>query len=95
MMSDWKRILDQIEELRVTKNWKQTDSLRVLAKSLVVESNELLELFLNDEQHKEAIANELADVLMYALSMAADLQLDIDEIIRDKIAIVQSRNYEH
>ncbi len=66
-----------------------------LAKSIAIESAELLELFQwgsptmaevkKDKEKMEALKHELADVLIYALQLSAFLDLDIKKIIRDKL----------
>src|SRR3989338_3252218 len=66
-----------------------------LAKSIIIEGAELLELFqwenLSLEEIKsnkgkiEEIKKELADVLIYAIQMAVLLNLNTDKIINDKL----------
>jgi NTP pyrophosphatase (non-canonical NTP hydrolase) len=84
-------LLAMIENMRNAHQWQITDTPNVLAKSIVVESNELLECFLNDDFDVELVKSELADVLMYALSLAKDLNLDLYDLIYDKIQDVNQR----
>ena len=77
------------------------DNLRPadIAKSIMIEGAELLELFqwenlsLEDvgknKEKVEAIKSELADVLIYALELSVLLKLDAEAIIRKKLAHVQ------
>lgn len=72
-----------------------------LAKSIAIESGELLELFQwenkslhdvkKDKVKVEKIGRELADVLTYALDLAVLLELDTEEIIRDHLAHVEKK----
>jgi NTP pyrophosphatase (non-canonical NTP hydrolase) len=86
-----KETMARILEFRDARNWKPFHTPRELAISIALESAELLEHFQwnpTDDQilrRKEQIAEELADVLIYATYMAESLQLDIDTILCDKI----------
>ncbi len=67
-----------------------------LAKSIMIEGAELLELFQwenlslkevkNNKEKLEEIKKELADVLIYAIQMSVLLGLDTKKIIQDKLA---------
>lgn len=66
-----------------------------IAKSIMIEGAELLELFqwenlpLEDvkknKEKVEAVKKELADVLIYAIEMAVLLKIDAEKIIIDKL----------
>ena len=85
------KILKHLE----SRGW---DNLRPsdIAKSIMIEGAELLELFQWENQtleevqknklKKEEIKRELADVLIYAIEMAVLLELDTEKIIRKKLA---------
>ncbi len=72
-----------------------------LAKSIMIEGAELLELFQwenraleevrGDQEKVEAIKKELADVLLYCIEMSVLLELDTEMIMRDKLAYVQKK----
>lgn len=72
-----------------------------LAKSVMIEGAELLELFqwenLSLEEVRknkgklEDIRSELADVLIYAIEMSVLLGMDTERIIRSKLAKVQKK----
>ncbi|WP_018883742.1 nucleotide pyrophosphohydrolase [Paenibacillus massiliensis] len=76
---------------REQRDWEQFHNPKDLAISLTLEASELLENFQWKtseealETKKGRIADELADVLIYAVYMAKSLNLDLDEIIRAKI----------
>jgi NTP pyrophosphatase (non-canonical NTP hydrolase) len=86
-----KELLDKIQELRIQKGWDKTDTPEILAKSIVVEAAELLECYMNDPIDLAAVKSELADVLMYALSLARDLDLDPYEVVVSKFDDIHRR----
>ena len=79
----------KVNQFRDERNWRQFHNEKDLAISI---SLELLELFQwkQPEEVKETslerIKEELADVLIYSYMMADNLQLDLDEIIEEKLA---------
>lgn len=82
-----------IESFRKERGWDQTDTPGILVKSIFVEASELLECDPNatEEADLEAFRGELADVLMYSLSLCYDLQLDPYAIIKEKLVDVAKR----
>lgn len=82
-----KRIL----AFRDARDWSQFHNPKDLAISLSLESAELLECFqwsgadLDVEKKRAAMAEEIADVMIYAVLMADRLGFDIDEIVKAKI----------
>lgn len=68
------------------RDWAQFHSGANLAKSVAIESGELLELFQwTDEAPRHEVAAELADVLSYCYLLAMKLDLDADRIVLDKL----------
>lgn len=68
------------------RDWQQFHSPENLAKSISIEAAELLECFQwNSEGDREEVADELADILTYALLLADKLDLDPEQIIRAKL----------
>ncbi|MDI9541200.1 MAG: MazG-like family protein [Bacillota bacterium] len=88
-----KEVLDLIQKMRVECGWDKTDTLPILIKSVSVEAAELLETIQWDDNDfkEERIKSELADVLMYALSIAIDNNWDVKELLKDKIDEVYKR----
>jgi len=86
-------VLDIIQQMRISRGWDKTDTLPILIKSVSVEAAELLETIQWDETklNKEEVRSELADVLMYALSICIDEKWDVRELIREKIENVYLR----
>lgn len=85
--------IKQILKFRDDRDWKKFHNPKDLAISISLEAAELLEVFqwsADDvicENKKEKIKEELADVLNYCVLMADICELDIDEIVQDKIRI--------
>jgi NTP pyrophosphatase (non-canonical NTP hydrolase) len=93
-MSDINRITEFLIHFRNERNWAQFHNPKDLAIALSIEAAELNELFLwksvdqlkdNIRQNREKISDELADVLVYALMLAHELDLDIEKIIMSKM----------
>lgn len=84
-------LLEEIQALRIAKGWDKTDTPEILAKSIVIEAAELLECYLNADVDQAAVRSELADVLMYALSLCRDLDLDPVEVVLSKFADIHQR----
>lgn len=81
---------ETIEQIRAyvdERDWSQFHTPANLAKSVSIEAGELLENFQwNDEIYDvEALGDEIADVLIYALMLADACGLDPDMIIQSKI----------
>ena len=76
--------MEKVNQFRDERNWRQFHNEKDLAISLALEASELLELF-QWKTAEEGIKQELADVLIYSYMMADNLQLDLDEIIEEKL----------
>jgi len=91
-MNDFKEITDKILEFRDKRNWKQFHNPKDLAINLNIETSELLELFLwknGDEVNDvniEKVKDELADVLNSVFLLVNHYNLDIKEIVMNKLA---------
>jgi NTP pyrophosphatase (non-canonical NTP hydrolase) len=95
MASELHEITDWLVTFRDERNWKQFHNSKDLALALSIEAAELNELFLWKKPEEVDVAKlkeELADVLAYSFLLASNHDLDIKEIIREKIAI-NSRKY--
>ena len=88
-----KETKERIKKFVTDREWDKYHSPENLAKSICIEASELLECFQWGEEYKiEDVKDELADVLIYTLSMAYDLGLKPEEIIERKIHIVDERS---
>lgn len=82
-----------IEEFRQKRDWDRYNTEANLARSIVIESAELLEHFQwsdNDFDKKE-VSYEIADVLIYSLAMCYHMDLDPKELIKEKLEDVAKR----
>lgn len=82
-----KETIDRIRRFTDDRDWNQFHSPANLAKSISIESNELLECFQWDEDNFniDRVKEELADVLVYCRNMLDVLELDEDEIVNAKM----------
>ena len=80
---------ETIEKLRAfvaERDWGQFHTPENLAKSIAIESAELLELFQwGTLQSEDALRQELADVVTYCMLLADKYDLDLDEIVQLKL----------
>ena len=76
-----------VRDFTIDRNWQQYHSGENLAKSLVLEASELLELYQwsSEVEDIERLKEELADVFVYALDILDKYNLDINEIIQKKM----------
>lgn len=85
------KIIDEINQFRDERDWRQFHNEKDLAISISLEASELLELFqwkTSEETlatKQEELKEEIADVVIYAYMLADNLGLDMDSIIREKI----------
>ena len=79
----------RIRKFSDDRDWNQFHTPANLAKSISIESNELLECFQwsDKDYNLDAVKEELADVLVYCVNMLYTLRLDADEIINRKLNI--------
>lgn len=77
----------EIIEFRDKRNWGIHHTPSNLVKSISIEAAELLELYQWGEnaQNIERVKEELADVLIYSITLAERLDLNINDIILEKI----------
>ncbi|ENZ5656014.1 nucleotide pyrophosphohydrolase [Enterococcus hirae] len=72
----------KVNQFRDERNWRQFHNEKDLAISISLEASELLELF----QWKQPEEVKETSLLIYSYMMADNLQLDLDEIIEEKLA---------
>ena len=93
---DIKAIQQELREFSQQRDWDQFHSPKNLAAALAVEAAELLELFQwlteeqsycisDEEQQRQAVTEELADVLLYLLRLADRLGIDLEAAAAMKI----------
>jgi NTP pyrophosphatase (non-canonical NTP hydrolase) len=87
-MSEIKNITEALLSFRNEREWEQFHNPKDLSIALSIEANELLELFLwkkPEEANIEKVKEELADVFAYAFLIAEKYNLNVKEIVLDKI----------
>ena len=93
---DLAKLTADLRRFAADRDWDQFHSPKNLAMALSVEAAELLEHFqwLTETESatvapdmKEAVAHELADVLIYLVRLADRLDVDLDAAVTRKLAI--------
>lgn len=93
---------DRYADFVAKRDWNQFHTPQNLAQALSVEANELLENFLwmnnpsseeiaADEELKGDIEEEMADVLLYLLGLATQLDIDLLVAVEQKLDDNESR----
>ena len=96
-----KDLIKEINEFRDKRNWRQYHNPKDLSLSLSLEASELLENFQwvsaeeGAKENYQNIKEELADVFIYGLMLADDLDIDMEEAIREKLVINNKKYPEH
>lgn len=92
----------KIKKFTQVRDWEQYHSAKNLSMALSVEVAELMELFqwlhekeMNDFcavlENKCRIEEEIADIMMYALSFANVLDIDVSRAIHRKLALNEKK----
>ena len=91
MMDDIKQIIKEVIKFRDERDWKQFHDSKNLSTAISIEAAELNELFLwktieeSERVDKTRIKEELADILIYSFLLAHKHNLNIKEIMLEKI----------
>jgi NTP pyrophosphatase (non-canonical NTP hydrolase) len=88
-MSTTDKLTAALIQFRDERDWEQFHNPKDLAIALNIEAGELLENFLwksSEEANIDNVKEELADVLAYALLIAKHYNLNVEDIVLDKIA---------
>lgn len=79
-------VLERLQALVAERDWEQFHTPENLAKSISIEAAELLECFQwSEDADLRQVREELADVLTYCMLLASKYDLDINEIVLDKL----------
>lgn len=84
-------LIEEINQFREERDWRQYHTHKDLALSVSIEAAELLENFQwkTDQEaielNEENIKDEIADVYIYLMMLADNLELDIETIVKDKL----------
>ncbi|WP_456413169.1 nucleotide pyrophosphohydrolase [Thiolapillus sp.] len=100
MSESLQELSDRLQRFAQERDWEQFHSPKNLSMALSAETGELLEHFqwLNEEQSqhldddkKEAIALEMADIFIYLVRLAERLDINLMDAAWQKIAINEKR----
>ena len=100
---DARGLVEAIRAFADARDWAQFHSPKNLAMALTGEVGELVEIFQwmtedesrragDDPERAEQLRHELADVLIYLVRLSDVLGVDLDEAVREKLA-VNARKY--
>lgn len=87
-MTDLEELREAIVKFTQERDWDQFHNGKDLALALSIEAAELNEAFLwkdAKEANVEKVKEELADIINYAILIADKYNLDIKQIVMDKI----------
>lgn len=93
-------LTERLHRIRDTNQWKPFHSPKNLAMAASVEMAELVEIFqwLTEDQSRalppEQLAHagqEIGDVVLYLLLLCSELGLDMDDVVRAKLAHSEAR----
>ena len=89
--------IEKALKFRDDRDWKQFHNPKDLAISINLEAAELLEIFqwsggdLECRSRIQEIREELADILNYCILIADAYQLDLDDIVQEKIQLNEKK----
>jgi NTP pyrophosphatase (non-canonical NTP hydrolase) len=84
-------LISKLIDFRNERDWEQFHNPKDLAIALSIEANELMELFLWKDQKEvgevdiNKVKEELADVFAFALLLLEKYDLNLEEIVTEKI----------
>jgi NTP pyrophosphatase (non-canonical NTP hydrolase) len=90
-MDKYKKVIGELIQFRNERDWEQFHDSKNLALAISIEAAELNEIFLwkkGDEVenvNKDRLKEELADILSFAFLLAEKHNLDVFDIVSEKI----------
>jgi len=93
-MTQLEEIIDLLVRFRNERNWEQFHNSKDLALALSIEAAELTELFLwkgSEDVNVERLKEELADVFIYAFLLAKKHDLDVSDIVHNKLKLNEKK----
>lgn len=87
-MKDTEEIVEALRKFRDDRDWAQFHNPKDLAIALSIEAGELLEVFLwksPEDANLDKIKEELADVFSFAFLLADGCNLNVKDIVLEKI----------
>lgn len=85
-------VQDALKAFVAERDWAQFHTPENLAKSISIETGELLECFQwSADADPKRVREELADVLTYCLLLADRIGVDADQIVLDKLEVTRKK----
>ena len=86
-MDKFELLKERIDKFNKDRDWDKFHTPVNLAKSIAIEASELLECFQwsDTNYNLEEVQEELADVMNYCIQMSQVLNIDIIEVINNKM----------
>ncbi len=87
-------LITEVVAFRDARDWARFHNPKDLALALSIEAAELNERFLwkrPEEAEREGVAEELADVLIYGLLLAAHYGFSVEDLVRKKLELNERR----
>jgi NTP pyrophosphatase (non-canonical NTP hydrolase) len=93
-------LTERLHRIRDNNNWRPFHSPKNLAMAASVEMSELVEIFqwLSEDQSRSLAPEQLAhagqevgDIVLYLLLLCSELGLDMDAVVRSKLADSERR----
>jgi NTP pyrophosphatase (non-canonical NTP hydrolase) len=85
----------KVKAFNYARKWEQFHTPKEVAISIAIEASELLEVFQwraisrsdvkNDDNILEDISEELADIMIYIISLANNLDIDLSKAVTSKL----------
>jgi dCTP diphosphatase len=96
-IDSWQALMAEAVRFRDARDWSQFHTPKNLAAAIAIEAAELQERFLwkndkeidcdlKDDAKREAVVEEVADVLLFAILLADRLDIDVGKAIAEKLA---------
>ncbi len=93
-MSDIRELTEQINKFRDERDWRKFNNHKDVALSLILEAAEILEHFQwkspeevleHVKTHRDKVGEEIADVAIYLLELASDIDIDLADAVEKKL----------
>lgn len=95
-MSDFDDLSQAQQEFLADREWEQFHTPKSIAMAISIESAELMEIFQwhddltveayeNEASIQQAVEEEIADILIYCLSMASEFDISLENAVRKKL----------
>lgn len=77
---------EKVLQFNQERDWDQFHSPENLAKSIAIESGELLECFQwSSKYDKKEVCSELADIATYCILLADKLDVELEQVVLEKL----------